>query len=160
MCSSVLPIQQFTCQIGLLWNRLAHVKNYWVGGLKLGYFSFVCLHPNLPISCQFRDFWAFQWPRTFFSSISGMEVKAVLKSNQYQPSASHGCQQSNYFPTQLGDFDYFMAHKHPNLGNWAYDYLIKIVLCYFQVIYRRHKSQFAVVWGSEVLEILALIRLW
>ena len=38
-----------------------------------------------------------------------------------------------YWPTmktgRLGDFDYFTAEKlHPNLGNWAYDYLIKIGL--------------------------------
>ena len=29
-------------------------------------------------------------------------------------------QQSNCFSTQLGDFDYFTAEKHPNLENWAY----------------------------------------
>ena len=52
----------------------------------------------------------------------------VLESNQYRLSTSRGSQQSNCFTTQLGDFDYFTAEKHPNLGNWAYDYLIEIGL--------------------------------
>ena len=32
------------------------------------------------------------------------------------------------FSTQLSDFDNFKAEKHPNLGNWANDYKIKIGL--------------------------------
>ena len=41
---------------------------------------------------------------------------------------SHGSHQSNSFSIQLGDFDHFTAEKHPNLGNLASDYLIKIGL--------------------------------
>ena len=52
----------------------------------------------------------------------------VLKSNQYRLSTSRGSQQSNCFSAQLGDFGCFTAEKHPNLGNWASDYLIKIGL--------------------------------
>ena len=52
-----------------------------------------------------------------------------MESNQYRLSTSRGSQQSNCFSAQTGGFDYFMAEKHPNLGNWAY-YLIKIgLLC-------------------------------
>ena len=34
----------------------------------------------------------------------------------------------NGFSAQLADFVYLTAEKHPNLGNWAYNYLIKIRL--------------------------------
>ena len=33
-----------------------------------------------------------------------------------------------FFSAQLGGFDYFTAKKQPNLGNWSYDFLIKIGL--------------------------------
>ena len=36
-----------------------------------------------------------------------------------------GVKKSNRFSAQLVDFDYFTTQKHPNWGNWAYDYLIK-----------------------------------
>ena len=32
------------------------------------------------------------------------------------------------FSIQSGSFDHFMAQKHPNLENWAYQYLIEIGL--------------------------------
>ena len=127
-------------------------KNFWAGGLKLGYliicFVAALFSSNLPVSCQFRElFKPFQCPGTFFSSISG-----ILESNQYQLSTSRGSQKSNCFSTKLGDFGYFTAEKNPNLGNWAYDYLIKKVAC------RRWKSQFTAVWCPEVLATLDAVK--
>ena len=114
-------------------------KNCWVGGLKLGYF----------FSFKFASFLSIQRvsdplqtpKKILFINFTDYDN---LESNQYPLSTSRGSQQSICFSTQLGDFNYFMTEKHPNLENWAYNYLIKIgLLC-----------QFATVWCSEVLAAL------
>ena len=119
---TVLPTPRLPAQLGYFDVLCCRSKNCWAGGLKLGYFSFTCsrqlfISSNLPVSCQFRESWDFQ-EHSFHQ----------FQSNQYRLSTSRGSQQSNCSSTQLGDFGYFTAEKHPNLGNWAYDYLIKIGL--------------------------------
>ena len=106
-------------------------KNCWAGGLKLGYFSFICPRQLFFLQiCQFpvnsESFWASSMSKNIlFINFRDWDV---LKNNQYRLSTSRGSQQSNCFSAQLGDFGYFPAEKHPNLGNWVYDYLIKIGL--------------------------------
>ena len=138
---TALPTPRFTCQLGYfeIAYRGSKKKNCRAGGLKLGYFfsfkfaSFLSIQrvsdplqtPKKILFINFRDY-------------------DILESNQYPLSTSPGRQQSNCFSTQLDDFNYFMTEKHPNLENWAYNYLIKIgLLC-----------QFATVWCSEVLATL------
>ena len=106
-------------------------KNCWAGGLKLGYFSFVCPRQLFFLQiCQFpvnsESFWASSMSKNIL--FINFRDSDVLKSNQYRLSTSRGSQQSNCFSPQLGDFGFFTAEKHPNLGNWAYHYLIKIGL--------------------------------
>ena len=55
------------------------------------------------------------------------------------------------FLLNLGDFDYFTADKHPNLGNWAYKSVV-----FFEVTCREQRRQFAVVRCSEVLATLSI----
>ena len=57
-----IPVLQFTRP--KLWNSLPRVKNCWAGGLKLGYFLFVCLRQlfflqiyHFPFNSE--SFWAF-----------------------------------------------------------------------------------------------------
>ena len=52
-------------------------------------------------------------------------------------------------------FDYFMAEKHPNLGNWTYDYLVKNWAT-LKSLAADKKRQFAAVWCSEVLATLGM----
>ena len=49
---------------------------------------------------------------------------------------------------------HMIAQKHPNFGNWAHDYFIK--LGYFKVVcgWEKNNSQFAGVWHSEVFATL------
>ena len=59
----VLPTPRFTRLIGLLWNPLPGFKKLLAGGLKLGYFSFVCPRQLFFLQiCQFpvnsESFWA------------------------------------------------------------------------------------------------------
>ena len=108
----------------------------WACSLKLGYF--------LPSTCGSSFYFKFasflsiqrvvepsQCPRTLFSSISRIKTSWRAINIDY---LLHGevnnliIFQFNYFSTQLRDFDYFTAGKNQNLGNWVYNYLIKIGL--------------------------------
>ena len=137
--SPVLPTLQFTHRIELLWNRLPRVKKLLGGWPKIGLLLSICprhssFSSNLPDSCQFREFLSlFNVQEHFFHQFQGLRCPG-LESNQHQLSTSRGSQQFNYFSAQSGDFDYSMAAKHPNLGNWAYDYLIKIGLLWSRLL--------------------------
>ena len=97
-------------------------KNYWAGGLKLGYFPSVYPQQffspsNLPVSCQIREFfWAFSMAKNILFINLSISIIHFMRKTTF-----------NCVSTQLGDSDYFMAEKHNNLGKWAYDYLIKKV---------------------------------
>ena len=127
---SVLPTPRFIRPIGLLWNPMPRVKKLLGGWPKIGLLfirlpAAALFSSNLAVSCQFREFLSlFNAQEHSFHQFQGLR----RKSNQYRLSTSRGSQQSNCFSAHLGDFGYFTAEKHPNLGNWAYDYLIKIGL--------------------------------
>ena len=98
-------------KIGQLFNRL----------LAAALFS-----SNLPVSYQLREFLSiFSVQEHVCHQFQGLRHPA---EQSIRLSTSRGSQQSNCFSSQLGDFDYFTAEKHPNLWNWAYNYLIKIGL--------------------------------
>ena len=87
---SVLPTPWFTCQIGLLWNRLPRVKKT-VGQVALNWATFHLSACGSSFFLQFANFLLiqkvfepFQCPRTFFSSISGIKMSWRAININYQ----------------------------------------------------------------------------
>ena len=81
---------------------------------------------NVPISCQFREFLSLiNVQEHSFHQFQGLRCPREQSILIIYFTRNKQC---NWFSTQLGDYGYFTAEKHPNLGNWAYDYLIKIGL--------------------------------
>ena len=119
-CQPVLPTPQFTHRIVLYFEIACHrSKTCWAGGL---------FHPSArgsPFFFKFASFLSiqrvfepFQCPRTFFSSISGIKMSWRAINIDYPLHVE--INNLIVFFTQLGDFYYFAAEKHPNLGNLAY----------------------------------------
>ena len=110
-------------------NCCCRSKNCWS--------KFGLLFIPLPVPVLLRkyvNFWSilrvlsiFNVQEQYFYQLWGLRHPGV-ESNQYQLSTSHGSQQSNFFTTQLGHFDYFTLTKSPEFGNGAYYYFIKIGL--------------------------------
>ena len=123
----------------------------------MGFFSSVC--PRSSFFFKFasflsiqRGFEPFQCPRNIL--FINFRDEDVLESNQYRLCTSRGCQQSNcfVFSPQLGDFDYFMAEKHPNMRNLVYDYKIK-KMDYFEVLCHGQISQCTAVFPLRFLSL-------
>ena len=70
----------------------------------------------LPVSCQFREFLSlFNVQEHYFHQFQGLRRPAWRAINIDYPLQAEVNNQSNCFSAQLGDFNYFMAEKHPNL---------------------------------------------
>ena len=129
----MLPTPQFTRPIGLLWNPLPRVKKLLGGWPKIGLLfirlpAAALFSSNLPISCQFGELLSlFNVQEHSFHQFQRLR-RPKVKEQSISIIHFSRSQQSNCFSAQLGEFGYFTAEKHPNLGNWAYDSLIKIGL--------------------------------
>ena len=106
-------------------------QNCWAGSLKLGYFlflkpwqlSFLQFVSSLSIQSIFEPF---QCLRTFYASISG--IKTFWRAINIDYPLHTGVSSLIVFLPNWMLFKCFTAEKHPNLRNWAYNYLIKIGL--------------------------------
>ena len=102
-------------------------KNCWAGGLKLGYFSFVCprqlfFPSNLPVSCQFREFLSlFNVQEHSFHQFQGLR-----RPKEQSISIIHFSRKSTIylFFRPIGWFWLFYGWKAPKfgkLGVWLLD---------------------------------------
>ena len=83
----VLPTPRFTRPIGLLWNPLPRVKKLLGGWPKIGLLfirlpAAALFSSNLPVSCQFREFWASSMSKNIL--FINFRDYNVLQSNQYR----------------------------------------------------------------------------
>ena len=141
----VLPTPRFTCRIGLLSNRLPLVKKLLGRWPKIR-LLFICL-PLAAFFFKFANFLSiqsvfepFQWSRTFFSSISGIMTSWRAININY---LLYG--EVNNLIVFLPNWVIFiisLLKSTQNLGNWSYEYLIKIGRFLSHLPWT--KSQFAV----------------
>ena len=141
----LLAMPWFTCQIGLLWNGLLNLLQVLGRQPKIGLLfirlSAVTHYSALRISCLFREFLnPFQWPRTFFSSISGVKMywRAIRLS---YPHNYCGCQHSNHFFCPVGWFWLFYGLKAHIWEIWSEALKIhRVVIAPFSSNLNHHHS--------------------
>ena len=81
---------------------------------------------NLPVSSQFREFLSlFNVQEHSFHQFQGYKTSWRAINIDFP---LHAEVNNLIVFAQLGDFDYFSAEKHPNWGNWAYNFLVKLGL--------------------------------
>ena len=78
---------------------------------------------NVPISCQFREFLSL----INVQEHSFHQFQGLRRPREQSILIIHFMRKlrSTCFSAQLGDFGYFTAEKHPNLGNWGVWFLDK-----------------------------------
>ena len=111
----------------------------------------LCLDLNLDDQCAIGG----SWP------CNQCSIGGSWPCNQCPMSLWHISSQQVYDSTDrvantavLGIFHNYKAEKHPNSGNWACIYLIKIGLLWHRVL--RVKKQFAAVWCFKFLATLSI----
>ena len=127
----MLPTPWFTRPIGLLWNRLLQVKKLLGGWHKIGLLfirlpAAALFSSNLPISCQFREFLSL----INVQEHSFHQFQGLRRPREQSILIIHFMRKLTIYLLfrPIGWFWLFYGWKHPNMGNWAYDYLIKIGL--------------------------------
>ena len=136
---TVLPTPRFTRPIGLLWNPLPRVKKLLGGWPKIGLLfirlpAAALFSSNLPVSCQFREFLSlFNVQEHSFHQFQGLR-----RPREQSILIIHFMRKLRIYllfrPT--GWFWLFYGWKAPKFG----------------------KSQFAMVWCSEVFATLHTVN--